>query len=233
MHYYALSMLEVIKHFFDVPNVHFILGVNLKELANSVRARYGSGSNAEKYIQKFISISMPLAPPVARTSSQNINLKHYEEISDKVGFRKSSKQYHLYHFLKLVKPQAKMSLRDVEKIVTLAMVTPFPNSYSDAPMNIYVALLVIHVVSPSLIDQSRIEEVKSKDIFNIFDFKKNSSERFERDSYFIWNLIDSSTNLAASTELVQEKDRIFGERNPQDVLRNVISETVDVFRLNE
>lgn len=36
---YALNLLEIIKHFFTVPNVHFVLGVNLRELENSVKAR--------------------------------------------------------------------------------------------------------------------------------------------------------------------------------------------------
>ena len=36
---YALAVLEVIKHFFAVPNVHFVLGVNMEALEHSVRAR--------------------------------------------------------------------------------------------------------------------------------------------------------------------------------------------------
>ena len=57
---YALSVLEVIKHFFTVPNVHFVLGVNLVELANSVKARYGSATNTSQYLQKFITITLNL-----------------------------------------------------------------------------------------------------------------------------------------------------------------------------
>ena len=57
---YALSVLEVIKHFFDVDGVHFVLGVNLDELANSVRARYGAGTDAGQYLQKFVTLTMRL-----------------------------------------------------------------------------------------------------------------------------------------------------------------------------
>lgn len=57
---YALNLLEVIKHFFNVENVHFILGVNLTELENSVRARYGAGVNAGLYLQKFVTVTMRL-----------------------------------------------------------------------------------------------------------------------------------------------------------------------------
>ena len=45
---YALSLLEIIKHFFNVEGVHFVLGVNLSELQNIVRARYGSNIKAWK-----------------------------------------------------------------------------------------------------------------------------------------------------------------------------------------
>jgi hypothetical protein len=61
---YALSVLETIKHFFDVNGVHFILGVNLKELRNSVRIRYGAESDAASYLEKFISIILRLPSQV-------------------------------------------------------------------------------------------------------------------------------------------------------------------------
>ncbi len=59
---YALSLLEMIKHFFNVPNVHFVLGVNLDALQNTVRARYGTGIDAAQYLQKFIQLTMTLRP---------------------------------------------------------------------------------------------------------------------------------------------------------------------------
>ncbi|MES0826344.1 KAP family P-loop NTPase fold protein [Ruegeria sp. SCP11] len=57
---YALLLLETIKHFFNVDGVHFVLGVNLEQLQNSVKARYGSGTEAEAYLQKFYSLKLKL-----------------------------------------------------------------------------------------------------------------------------------------------------------------------------
>ena len=57
---YALSMLEIIKHFFDVNNVHFILGINLAELENMARARYGEKLDARNYIGKFVKFNIRL-----------------------------------------------------------------------------------------------------------------------------------------------------------------------------
>lgn len=58
---YAIEMLERIKHLFDVPNMVFILSTNTKELAHSVRAVYGAGFSAEKYLDRFFSRSFRLS----------------------------------------------------------------------------------------------------------------------------------------------------------------------------
>lgn len=55
---YALAVLEIIKHFFAVPNVHFVLGVNMAALEHSVSARYGERIDAEGYLRRFTSITM-------------------------------------------------------------------------------------------------------------------------------------------------------------------------------
>lgn len=57
---YALEILEVIKHFFSTPRIHFVLGVNLDALENSVRARYGDRIDAEAYLRKFIQVKLEL-----------------------------------------------------------------------------------------------------------------------------------------------------------------------------
>jgi predicted KAP-like P-loop ATPase len=47
---FALEVLERIKHFFAVPNVHFVLGVNVEQLENSVRAACGLRSGVKTYL---------------------------------------------------------------------------------------------------------------------------------------------------------------------------------------
>jgi len=44
---YALELLEKIKHFFRVENVHFVLGVNLAQLECSVGTAYGNAIDAK------------------------------------------------------------------------------------------------------------------------------------------------------------------------------------------
>jgi len=58
---YALELLEKIKHFFSVEGIVFILSMNKNQLTNSIRNIYGIESDADLYLQKFLTIeaSMP------------------------------------------------------------------------------------------------------------------------------------------------------------------------------
>ncbi len=63
---FAVKVLERIKHLFDVPNVVFVLSVDKKQLACSVKGFYGSHEiNADEYLRRFIDIEykLPEADP--------------------------------------------------------------------------------------------------------------------------------------------------------------------------
>lgn len=77
---FSLNTLEVVKHFFFVPGVHFVLGVNSSELLNTVRARYGENVDAIGYLQKFISVSITLSEVVEPRSQNARATDQYFEI---------------------------------------------------------------------------------------------------------------------------------------------------------
>ena len=53
---YAIKTLEVIKHFFNIPNIVFIIGVDRKQIESTVKVLYGSNidNNCDEYLRKFI-----------------------------------------------------------------------------------------------------------------------------------------------------------------------------------
>ncbi len=73
---YALTVLELIKHFFSVPEVHFILGINGKALENSVKARYGAEIDAERYLRKFINVSFSLPRTIGERGEVDVVAKY-------------------------------------------------------------------------------------------------------------------------------------------------------------
>ena len=50
---YAISMLERIKHLFDIPNVVFLIATDTTSLSHSVKAVYGSEFKSREYLGRF------------------------------------------------------------------------------------------------------------------------------------------------------------------------------------
>lgn len=57
---FAVSMLESIKHIFDVENVQFVLVTNSNQLKASINHCYGDAVEAQRYLDKFIRFSFIL-----------------------------------------------------------------------------------------------------------------------------------------------------------------------------
>lgn len=57
---YAVQMLEILKHIFDIENVKIVLITNMQQLQASVNHRYGSLVQSERYLNKFIKFSFKL-----------------------------------------------------------------------------------------------------------------------------------------------------------------------------
>ena len=57
---YAIELLEVAKHLFTVDHIVFALAVNRAELAQSVRALYGTDFDAEGYLRRFFDVDFRL-----------------------------------------------------------------------------------------------------------------------------------------------------------------------------
>ncbi|MCY3674559.1 MAG: P-loop NTPase fold protein [Paracoccaceae bacterium] len=74
---YALEVLEVIKHFFSVDNVHFVLGVNYKALEDMVSVRYGAEDYATEYLEKFIQIKLSLPNEIIDGDQTKQNVLEY------------------------------------------------------------------------------------------------------------------------------------------------------------
>ena len=61
---YAVDMLEVIKHVFDVENVKVVLVTNTKQLCAAINHRYGADVDAQKYLDKFLKYNFALPDKV-------------------------------------------------------------------------------------------------------------------------------------------------------------------------
>jgi len=61
---FSISILETIKHVFNVPNVQFVLITNHSQLLASVKHIYGDQLDAKRYLDKFLAFSFNLSATV-------------------------------------------------------------------------------------------------------------------------------------------------------------------------
>lgn len=62
---FAIDTLDAIKHYFDIPGLTFIFGVDMLQLGHAISGRYGSNYDAEGYLSKFFEHHIMLPTPTA------------------------------------------------------------------------------------------------------------------------------------------------------------------------
>ena len=61
---YAVEVLENIKHFFNVPNIVFVLSIDKEQLSHAIRGVYGSENlDADEYLRRFIDLEYQIPDP--------------------------------------------------------------------------------------------------------------------------------------------------------------------------
>jgi hypothetical protein len=64
---FAVSALERVKHFFDVPGIIFLLATDGQNLPAAISSVYGERIAAERYLRKFVDFEFHLPPPTAQS----------------------------------------------------------------------------------------------------------------------------------------------------------------------
>lgn len=60
---FSIEILEKAKHFFNVPNIIFVLGADKEQLGHSIKAVYGRDINVNGYLRRFIDFDYLLPTP--------------------------------------------------------------------------------------------------------------------------------------------------------------------------
>ncbi|MFQ1702910.1 P-loop NTPase fold protein [Loktanella agnita] len=173
---YALQLLEVIKHFFATPGVHFVLGVNMHELANSVRARYGAGIDADRYLHKFVQIRVPMKLSLSKLGSATEASKHFKYVAEQLSIHSLWHQYFDAYF-EMLNDNQEITLRDVQKIAALLVITNRWSLDQREEYWLYAGLLIIQVLKSTWISRLRRGEIAFQQINQFFDLDRHKEKR--------------------------------------------------------
>lgn len=228
---YALSLLEIIKHFFNVGRVHFVLGVNLEELQNSVRARYGSGVDAAKYLQKFISLTAPLKGPKPRNGNFSSFTKHFDTVAIELGFSHSWQYDWVKDYLKIVSHHYALNLREIEKLGTLLQICPTSYLNSDGQLHLFAGLSILSISAPNSFEKARFGELTFDEVASVFEFPTvRKFENHMEDAAVTWRLAskyDPDTHMPMMYQ--DQSGRLFQKKPSRTEAANIIANCFDTF----
>lgn len=123
---YTIKTLEIIKHFFGIPNVVFVLAVDKSQIENSVRTVFGVNIGEENgYLRKFIDVEFALS----QFNSKEFIAVQLLKVLDKIEYFMKNGRYYNYQgrnsiqleaqwldeFIFKVTNMFEFSLRDLEK----------------------------------------------------------------------------------------------------------------------
>jgi hypothetical protein len=251
---YALEVLEVIKHFFDVPRVHFILGVNLEALGNSVAARYGNDIDADAYLRKFVNIVLTLpndlGPSYRKSPAAIVYFQHFAKEMKLPNHITEA----LHKQLKLAAKGNPTSIRDVGKILSrVSLITGAVierERWLQGWMDVMATVIVSSVIRPDLHQRLLKGRVDDNDLLGYFGATKSTlvetignqrNPEYDRSiwwAYMHWQYIFGDGKIDDADErLVGTLAASFGEfRDPHEVKgipQKIQSEWLDLFQLKE
>ena len=249
---YALSVLETIKHFFTVPKVHFVLGVNREALENSVKARYGSDIDAERYLRKFINLSFSLPRRIGENGGIATVSQYAQKMTAQMGLP-TEVTNRTIALLTLVAQNKEVSLRDVGKV--LSKIALIPEAYYRVKFlsgwtDMLCVLVVSSVIEPRFHKVLLSSEASFDEVVSFLGVTKEQVTEHIDGAYnraynhdaAIWLLIIlyccSHENLNDLQFLPEWKSKVgsifdqFGTpRDPRAIPSRIQADWIDLFRL--
>lgn len=134
---YAISLLERIKHLFDIEGLVFVLSLDKTQLGHSIGAVYGEGIDSVSYLRRFIDfeyqLRRPDVVPYIKSLFGALSLDKYLEPRLKYDELRYDKEHLEKVFIMLAHYQ-NLSLREIEQLlasINLALRTAKDNEYID------------------------------------------------------------------------------------------------------
>lgn len=116
---FALSILELVKHVFDIPGIKFIFVANLEQLKAAIRKRYGQDVDAGVYLEKFVKMEIGLSSYTNAKKHLHNSIVLFERYAKKYGLVQVEQQYFIRELIRALIIKHNISLRSVQKIIRL------------------------------------------------------------------------------------------------------------------
>ena len=180
---YAVDMLEVIKHVFDVENVKVVLVTNTKQLRAAINHRYGMEVDAQKYLDKFLKYSFALPDKIVARFEEERALVSVEYFKQLIRNSRMASELQgligqriILNFISDMIERNGLSLRETERLVRfLEIYHSLSQKLSGTTRWQYAVLRVtgvfIFCFHPNLIDNINKNRTDAKDFAQLFNIQ--------------------------------------------------------------
>lgn len=153
---FAMDMLEVIKHVFDIPNVKFILFTFERQLEESIKHRYGQHIDSQRYLDKFIKFRVQLPTQSHYHTKSELNTyKYIQNLAKETLLNKFSEERKncFNNFIKFMISLHNISLRNAETIMRYFNFYVKTQQVNDLSAGLEILLfycIILFVIDPNL-----------------------------------------------------------------------------------
>ena len=179
---YAVDMLEVIKHVFDIENVKVVLVTNTKQLRAAINHRYGAEVDAQKYLDKFLKYSFALPDKVVDRYEEGralVTVEYFKKLiqgSRMHGeLRGLIEKREVLNFISDMVERSNLSLRETERLVRFLEIY---HSLSGGLGNFIWQYLLLRITGvfifcfyPTLIDNINKNRTDAREFAQLFNLQ--------------------------------------------------------------
>ncbi|MBO9400466.1 P-loop NTPase fold protein [Shimia sp. R9_3] len=232
---YALSVLEIAKHFFDVDGVHFVLGCNMDALAFSVKSRYGQDYEAERYLQRFVSLTIKLNQKSPSDPSLNPISRYFEKTAIQMGLGKSPYLQSLQQYLLNMQFQQEFSIRSLHHLLRRLAITPLPRNRDHFEAALVSGLLLLEAFSPNVIQKIRRLDADMNDISVALKLQDpDTTDSYEHQTnWAAWWACYEDTSDARFAIVMGIGNALFAKGYDANYVKHLLEERLDVFEVQQ
>lgn len=183
---FAVQLIERIKHFFDVPNLVFVLLLNREQIESSIKGVYGHETDAATYLGKFVHLFLRLPKNLSRNTDSfgHPTEAFIKDVLNRYGFASTQATLveNLMSDLYQWAVAANMSLRDIERACALFVMS----NASRSGLIVYLIVLKIKypVLYERLVRHDMAAHEEAINLLNPLIQEKNPEEMQWPDFYF-------------------------------------------------
>lgn len=192
---YAISLLETIKHYFNIPNIIFVFALDMDQLKHSIATIYGQNMDSYGYIRRFFNHCIKLPIP---------NINEYLQHIDNGVF---SKDNNFIVEISTLFTDMELTFRDIDVIYSNILILYYLK-FKENEEHLYQKLIVYSFFILLKYKQPKVYELIINDKFSlssnkIINEKKDKEYYIKLSNTNIRKIIDFLHNNLGKTNLMK------------------------------